>query len=219
MTGGANKGGAPVRTGLRVESMLERMAAPQLIRMAARYAPGDDARQMQKARGAIEKALNSPRSLDALIATLSPLERFLLGEVRRSPFGVDGWALIASARARGLKPPVRPAQVELYRHYRPASFEGAELLWPLMADGLLVPMTLPNPFMEGYGRGLEVGSPALSADERLLSRLPEPGPRPPLRLELPPLPAGSAAQTPAPQLVMLKMLEVLRAIRREGGLD
>ena len=63
-----------VQTGLRVEPMLERMAAPQLIRMAARYAPGDDARQMQKARSAIEKALNSPRSLDALIASLSPLE-------------------------------------------------------------------------------------------------------------------------------------------------
>ena len=212
-----------VQTGLRVEPMLERMAAPQLIRMAARYAPGDDARQMQKARQAIEKALGDSRKLDALIAGLTPLERFLLDEVRRMPHGVDGWALIASARARGLKLAQKAAQVELYRHYRPASFEGAELLWPLMADGLLVPMTLPNPFMDGYGRNLEVGSPLLSADERLLSRLPEPGERPPLRLSLPPVPGGqsaqkSAAQPPAPQLVLLKMLEVLRALNREGGL-
>ena len=205
-----------VQTGLRTESMLERMAAPQLIRMAARYAPGDDARQMQKARSAIEKALNSPRSLDALIASLSTLERFLMDEVRRSPHGVDGWALIASARARGLKPERKPLQVELYRHFRPASFEGADLLWPLMADGLLVPMTLPNPFMEGYGRTLDAGSPLLSSDERLLSRLPEPGPRSPLPLS--PLPAGVVAQVAAPQLVLLRMLEVLRAVNREGGL-
>lgn len=212
-----------VQTGLRVESMLERMAAPQLIRMAARYAPGDDARQMQKARQAIEKALGNSRKLDALVSGLTPLERFLMDEVRRSPHGVDGWALIASAQARGLKPAQKAAQVELYRHFRPASFEGAELLWPLMADGLLIPMTLPNPFMESYGRNLEVGSPLLSADERLLSRLPEPTERPPLRLTLPPVPESrtahqSAAQPPAPQLVLLKMLEVLRALNREGGL-
>ncbi len=207
-----------VQTGLRVEAMLERMAAPQLIRMAARYAPGDDARQMQKARQAIEKALGDSRKLDALVSGLTPIERFLLDEVRRSPHGIDGWALIASARAHGLKPAGKAAQVELYRHYRPASFEGAELLWPLMADGLLIPMTLPNPFMDGYGRNLEVGSPLLSADERLLSRLPEPGERPPLRLSLPPVPGGSVTQPPAPQLVLLKMLEVLRALKREGGL-
>ncbi len=195
---------------------MERMAAPQLIRIAARYAPGDDARQMQKARQAVERALGSSRSLKALIAALSPLERFLLGEVQRSPQGVDGWTLIVSARARGLKPEGKPVPVELYRHYRPASFGGAELIWPLLADGLLLPITLPNPFLEGYGRGLEAGSPVLGADERLLERLPTPEERPPLRLTLPPAPA--AAQAATPQLVMLKLLEVLRAVRQGGGL-
>jgi Helicase conserved C-terminal domain len=207
-----------VHTGLRIDPLLERMAAPQLIRMASRYAPGEDVRQLQKARQATERALSSRKSLQALIADLSPLERFLLGEVRRQPGGVDGWALIVSARARGLKIASKPAQVELYRHYRPASFEGAELIWPLLADGLLMPMTLPNPFLEGYGRGLEAGSPLLSADERLLSALPEPAPRPPLRLSLPPVQAGQVPQAPAPQLTVLKLLEVLRALRREGGL-
>ncbi|WP_407569473.1 helicase-associated domain-containing protein [Deinococcus altitudinis] len=204
------------QTGVRLDPLMERMAAPQLIRMAARYAPGDDARQMQKARDAVSRALGSARNLRALVASLSPLERFLLAEVRRSPGGVDGWALIASARARGLKPAPKPAPVELYRHFRPATFEGADLIWPLLADGLLIPATLPNPFMEGYGRSLESGSPLLTADERLLPYLPEPGERPPLQLKLPPV--SAAPQPTSPQLVMLRLLEVLRALKREGGL-
>ena len=204
------------RSALRLEPLMERMAAPQLIRMAARYAPGDDARQLQKARQAIEQALGNPRRLKALIDTLSPLERFLLDEVRRSPTGVDGWALVVSARAHGLKPAQKPVQVELYRHYRAASFEGAELIWSLLADGLLLPVTLPNPFLEGYGRGLEAGSSMLGADELLLACLPPPAARPPLRLDLPPV--AFAPQATAPQTVMLKLLEVLRVIRQTGGL-
>ena len=204
------------QTGVRLDPLMERMAAPQLIRMAARYAPGDDARQMQKAKVAVSRALGSSRKLEVLVAGLSPLERFLLAEVHRSPGGVDGWALIASARARGLKPAQKPANVELYRHFRPATFEGAELIWPLMADGLLIPATLPNPFMDGYGRGLEGGSPVLTADERLLPYLPEDQPRPPPQLKLPPVTA--TPQPTAPQLVVLKLLAVLHALNREGGL-
>ena len=214
---GAEEGGAQrLNTGVRLDPLMERMAAPQLIRMAARYAPDDDVRQMQKAKEAVSRALGNTRNLRALVAELSPLERFLLAEVRRSPGGVDGWALIVSARARGLKPAQKPVSVELYRHFRPATFEGAELIWPLMAEGLLIPATLPNPFMEGYGRGLETGSSVLTADERLLPYLPQPGTRPPLQLKLPP--AATVPQATAPQAVMLRLLEVLRALKREGGL-
>jgi len=213
----ATQGGEPgAQTGLRLDPLMERMAAPQLIRMAARFAPGQDARQIQKARDAVAAALGSPRRLKAVVEDLSPLERFLLAEVRRQPAGVDGWALIVSARAHGLKPAQKPVPVELYRHFRPATFEGAELIWPLMADGLLLPATLPSPFMEGYGRGLEAGSALLLADDRLLAALPDPEPRPPLRLSLPPVQAPVPAT--APQLLMLRLLDVLRAVRREGGL-
>ncbi|ULH14593.1 helicase-associated domain-containing protein [Deinococcus sp. KNUC1210] len=201
-----------VQTGLRLDELLEKMAAPQLIRIAGRYAPGEDVRQIQKARDAVTRALNRPRALKALIETLTPLERFVLDEVRRSPQGVNGWALLLGARLHGLKPGRKPAAVELYRHYRPAGFDGAELIWPLLADGLLMPMTLPNPFVASYGYGLDSGSPLLTADERLLSALP------PAPVHPPQLSVGTAQATP-PQLVKLHLLELLRGVQEAGGLS
>ncbi|WP_425146589.1 hypothetical protein [Deinococcus sp.] len=207
---------ASLKTGIRLDSLLESMAAPQLIRIAARYAPGQEARQIVKARQTVARALDDPATLAALVESLTPLERFVLGEVRRSPQGVSGWALLAGARLRDLKPERRPQAVELYRHYRPASFEGAELIWPLLASGLLLPLTLPNPFVESYGRGIGAGSPLLSADERVLLALPADLARPAQVLSLP---AGTQpAQATPPSLIHLHLFEVLRAVSAEGGL-
>jgi len=205
---------------LRLNLLLERMAAPQLIRVADRYAPGEDARAIQRARQTVEAALDDPRRLDALVASLTGLERYALGEVQRGGGLVNAWTLMSGARARGLKAG-RPARLELYRHHAPARFEGAEYVWPLLADGLLLPLTLPMPFMESHGRGLDLGSPLLSADERLLARLPD-FPRPGLALPLKGGEAGPLQGSPpqlAPfQLIQLRLQEMLRALGAAGGL-
>ncbi|MFC4454391.1 helicase-associated domain-containing protein [Deinococcus sonorensis] len=203
----------PAGPGLRLDDLLERMAAPQLIRIAGRYAPGREARAMQRARTVISEALDDPQALRALVDDLTPLERYALGEVRRGGGRINGWQLLAGARARGLSVS-RPVRVELYRHYPPARFDGAEVIWTLLADGLLLPTSLPNPFMESYGAGLDVGSPDLSADDRLLAALPETPPLP-VRLGFPPAAAPPGSD---PQLAQLHLLEVLRGVQAAGGL-
>lgn len=219
----------PMLKEFKLEQFLEVMGTQHQLKAARRLGTNRKVSSKLEAERQIRLTLSEPRNVDDLVARLHPTELALLQEARRYGGVVNGWTLYVYARLRGLNPPTQSMSTSsnyLFRDYQPASYTGASLIWSLLADGLLFPVKVPNPWISDSGYSyykaqweLFPGAPGhlLVADPRLLTRLPL-APRPPA----PALPSEPAS-TPAPGLgvlmrVRLSLAEVLRVVDHLGGL-
>ncbi|UBV44711.1 helicase-associated domain-containing protein (plasmid) [Deinococcus taeanensis] len=212
---------------LRLEDMADIFGTGHFNRVARRYSGEKGINGKAAAREALSRTFANARRLDALAASLHPTELQLLGEVRRRGGTMDGWALYTFARLRGLKaPPVKlsPSSSNLFEGYQGADFPGADLIWSLFADGLLVPVSVPNHWLrDAYAYYRHRPFPNLPAtwvlaDPRLLTHLP-PVEALPLTVKLGGVqpPTVQNRTSPAARLA-LHLQEVLRGLRVLGGL-
>ncbi|THF69822.1 hypothetical protein E7T06_09965 [Deinococcus sp. Arct2-2] len=212
---------------LRVEQLADMLGTSHFNRVAKRYSGEKGLNGKVASRDALNMTFANPGRLEALAARLHPTELQLLSEVRRHGGVMDGWALYSFARLRGLPaPPIKldPYSSNLFEGYKGAEFAGADLLWTLFADGLLVPASVPNPWLrDAYAYYRHRPFPDLPpswvlADPRLLSRLPEVGAAP-LTVTLK---KADPAQAPSPPQaaarLALHLQELLRGLRLLGGL-
>lgn len=213
----------------KLEQFLEVLGTQHQLKAARRLGTSKKVSSKAEAERQIRLTLDEPKNVDDLIARLHPTELALLQEVRRYGGVVNGWALYVYARLRGLNPPSQSMSFSssyLFQDYSPAQYTGAALIWSLLADGLLFPVKVPNPWLSDRGYSyykarwelfLNAPRTLLLADPRLLSRLPV-APRPPA----PALPTEQTS-TPAPSAALLLhprlyMAEVLRVVEKHGGL-
>jgi Helicase conserved C-terminal domain len=224
---------------LRLEQLADILGTSHLNRVARRFSGEKGLSSRASSLDALRKALSSPSRLDGLIRQLHPTELQLLGEVQRGGGAVDGWALYTFARLRGLSaPPIKfsSSSASLFGGYRGAEFAGADLIWTLFADGLLIPAAIPNAWLHNtysYYRhqlGVDLASSWVIADPRLLSRLPPvSAARPTFTVASAPAPVSSEADSRAlsaaeadsrasTALTALRLLEVCRGLSRLGGL-
>ncbi|MFK7604251.1 helicase-associated domain-containing protein [Deinococcus sp. SM5_A1] len=212
---------------LRLEHVTDVLGTSHLNRVAKRYSGEKGLNGKAASRDALIRALDSPARLDALVASLHPVERSLLSEMRRHGGAMDGWALYTFARLRGLPAPpvkVNPYSANLFGGHRGATFPGAEVIWALLADGLLFPASVPNPWVLNayayYHHRPFPDLPAswLLADPRLLSHLP-PLEALPMKVTFARVPSPERpAAAPSGVLLALRFQELLRGLHLTGGL-
>jgi len=210
---------------LCLEDMADVFGTGHFNRVARRYSGEKGINGKAAAREALRRTFADAGRLDALVASLHPTELQLLGELRRRGGAMDGWSLYTFARLRGLKAApikVNPYSSNLFEGYKGAEFPGADLIWSLFADGLVVPASVPNHWLrDSYAYYHHRPFPNLSAtwvvaDPRLLRRLP--------LVEAAPLAVklGGAPRvqnrTPSAARLALHLQEVLRGLRVLGGL-
>lgn len=204
---------------VRLDAMLEHMNADQLKLVAKRFNPSANAGRMVESKKAVLQALSKASLLDKMIADLSPLERALLGEVKRRGGVMDGWALIVHAALHGLELVERPG-ISVYKdHFCHAP--GIGYLGVLLRDGLLIPAGNHAPWFatsQYYASEQGADDNLVFTDSRILARLPdEPSPSPPtLALET------LNAVTPTshhPLQILLELFDVMQLVLEEGGLQ
>ncbi len=209
----------PRRAEVRLDAMLEHMNADQLKLVAKRFNPSANAGRVAESKKAVVQALSKASLLDKLIADLSPLERALLGEVKRRGGVMDGWALIVQAALHGREPVERPG-TSVYKDYF-GHAPGIGYLGVLLRDGLLIPAGNHAPwFATSYYYASEQGAAddLVFTDSRILARLPdEPSPLPPT-LALEPLSAVTPS-SPHPLQTLLELFDVTQLVLEEGGLQ
>lgn len=208
---------APVTREPGLDAMLSYMNADQLKVVARRFHPGANAGRVAESKKAVVQALGTPALLDALIAGLNPLERALLGEVKRRGGVADAWALIIYAALHGFRPVERAGAGSVYKSYL-GSAPGMGYLGVLLRDGLLIPAgrgaaQLATAHVYGGAPDIDV----LSADPRVLARLPDEPPPAPPPLELETLP-GVTPTAGHPLGTLLEFFDVLQLLTEEGGL-
>ena len=216
----------PLVADFRLESYTDLLGNHHALKVARRISGVSKITGLSEAKRLIQETLNSSAQIDELIARLHPTELLLLQELRRRGGLVNAWELFTFARLREFPLPrqnLSPTASYLFKDYQPAQWEEAALVWSLLADGLLFPGNVPNPWLHGgysyYARAewrLGAAPPqTVLADPRLLSRLPD-DVRP--TAPLPP-PAGAKAATSSlpVTLARLQLLEIVRAVQGMGG--
>lgn len=216
----------PLVAQFRLESYTDMLGNHHALKVARRISGVSKVTGLNDASRLIREALNSPAEVDKLIARLHPTELLLLQELKRRGGMVSSWELFTFARLRDLPAPTQNLSLTasyLFRDYQPAQWEGASLIWSLLADGLLFPANVPNPWLytgySYYARAewrLNSAPPqTVLADPRLLSRLPD-APRP--AAPLPPSTKAKATTSSLPvTLARLQLLEIVRAVQSIGG--
>lgn len=202
-----------------LDTMLEHMNAEQLMQVAKRFYPEANARRVVESRRAVLEALGSTALLDTMISALSPLERVLLGEVKRRGGAVNGWALIVYAALHDFKPAAHVGSSVYKDQLNPAP--GIGYLGVLLRDGLLIPASNHAPWFVTphlYVSSRDAGNDLVFVDLRVLARFPdEPSPsaRP---LEFEPLGSVTPSST-HPLQPLLELFEVMQLVLEEGGLQ
>ncbi len=198
-----------------IEPVLRLLQAEPLKRVARRYAPATHATRKAELLAAIGATLAWPERLDQLVASLSPLERTVLEELARRGGTADGWQLITFAVLQGQQLPDELPRRGPYGRDLDHS-AAARWLGGMIADGLLIPYDTEASWFY-FARG---GWPSdlVQADQRLLDRL-TPGKAPAPA----PLPLATtndvALEARHPAGVMLELLDLLRLVGAEGGLQ
>jgi hypothetical protein len=202
-----------------LDTMLEHMNAEQLKQVAKRFIPRLTPVVWWKAGRAVLEALGKPALLDRMINALSPLERALLGEVKRRGGATTGWALIIYAAVHDFKPEAHVGSSVYKDQLNPAP--GVGYLGVLLRDGLLIPASNHAPWFVTphlYVSSRDAGNDLVFVDPRVLARFPdEPSPsaRP---LKLAPLSSVTPSST-HPLQPLLELFEVMQLVLEEGGLQ
>ncbi|HKI59152.1 MAG TPA: helicase-associated domain-containing protein [Trueperaceae bacterium] len=197
----------------RLDARLERMQVAQLKPVLARFVTGYKATRRADMIAQIGEVLRSPSQLDAVVGRLAPLERALLEELKRRGGVADGHELVTFAVLRGHSPPTSAGGMA-YGLPLARSAAAAYLAKPIL-DGLLLPSTVSSAWFEYGSAG--AADDLVRADPRLLARVPDGEPEPPVRLELEPV-AGVSLQQRHPAAVVLEALDALQLVAGEGGL-
>ncbi|MDO4245790.1 MAG: hypothetical protein Q4C89_07190 [Deinococcus sp.] len=216
----------PLVTDFRLESYTDLLGSHHALKAARRISGVSKITGLTEAKRLIRETLSSPAQIDELIARLHPTELLLLQELRRHGGLVNAWELFTFARLRELPLPRQNLSLTasyLFKNYQPAQWEAATLVWSLLADGLLFPSNVPNPWLYGgysyYGRTeWRLGSAppqTVLADPRLLARLPDDA-RPAAPLP-PPTKAKATTSSLPVTLARLQLLEIVRAVQSIGG--
>ncbi|WP_135230514.1 helicase-associated domain-containing protein [Deinococcus fonticola] len=216
----------PLVADFRLDKYTDMLGNHHALKVARRISGASKVTGLNDASRLIRETLNTPAEVDKLIARLHPTELLLLQELRRRGGLVSSWELFTFARLRDLPLPKQNLSLTagyLFKDYQPAQWEAASLVWSLLADGLLFPSNVPNPWLSGdysyYRRTewrLDSAPPqTVLADPRLLSRLPDDA-RPAAPLP-PPTEAKATTSSLPVTLARLQLLEIVRAVQSIGG--
>lgn len=184
----------------RFDAHLNNMLADRLKKIARSWG-GDSTLRKQEAIDLIRSGLESPGEVKAFLDRLEPIEQAALGIAKQFDNNISGEMLLNVLQMYGFSIPQTPRRDENY------------FIRQLVERGLLMSHNYTQYY---YGTGYGMKNAQLFSDDRILAQVDPPTPQP---FDLPTDNHAAPAMARQPQIIVLDIIAILRAIQQIDGLN